>query len=151
MGVSDPRHRFCDFVAHVMSRHEATAKFALTQSPFRLPTCVFLLRLSLFFLSPVLVHFDLHNQAAPWPITAMVISKSWSDVVHLTRVVSLHSMLRHHFALFTLVKCRARARCKAAHSYVWKTNTPGSTRVWVCTGEGILGSRNRAQDDGILL
>src|SRR6266702_5263181 len=30
-----------------------------------------------------------HNQAAPWPIMAMAISRSSSDVVHLTRAVSL--------------------------------------------------------------
>ena len=69
-----------------------------------------------------------------------------------TRGESAFRHLRHRFfALFTLVNCRARARCKAAHSYVWKPNIPGSTRVGVYPGESILGSRNRAQDDDIFL
>jgi hypothetical protein len=158
MGVleSDPRHRFCKpFESRggprERVRHHASSRPNSLSLPFRVPTCVFLLRLSLFFLGPVLLHIDLHNQAVPWPITAMVISKSWSDVVHLTRVVSPRSVPPTSFALFTLVNFRARARCKAAYSYVWKPNTPGSTGVGVCAGEGILGSRNRTQDDGILL
>ena len=68
-----------------MSRVSTPNSFSSRDS---VPTCVLLYRLFLLSLSSVRIHIDSPNLSVPWPIMAMEISKSSSDVVPLMREVS---------------------------------------------------------------